>query len=61
MGAHQGIVKLARGVSIAAPRIARKEIEEGSVVALPLGRRQLSRRWGVLHWRGKRFGVQLPA
>jgi hypothetical protein len=42
-------------VSVLAPWVARKEIEEGSVVALPLGRRKLQRRWGILHWRGKRL------
>ena len=25
--------------------------------ALPLGRRKLQRRWGVLHWRGKRLNL----
>jgi DNA-binding transcriptional LysR family regulator len=42
-------------VSILAPWIARKEIEERSMVALPLGRRKLQRRWGILHPRGKRL------
>jgi DNA-binding transcriptional LysR family regulator len=48
-------VKLGLGVSILAPWIAKKEIEEGSLVALPLGRKKLRRRWGVLHWRGRRL------
>jgi hypothetical protein len=34
-------VKLGLGVSILAPWITQKEIEEGSLVALPLGRRKL--------------------
>jgi len=37
--------------------LLRKEIEEGSLVALPLGRRKLQRRWGILHWRGKRLNL----
>ena len=37
--------------------MARREIEEGSLVALPLGRRKLQRRWGILHWRGKRLNL----
>ena len=53
--ATKELVKLGVGVSIVAPWIARKEIEEGSVVALPLGRRKLQRRWGILHWRSKRL------
>jgi DNA-binding transcriptional LysR family regulator len=51
------LVKLGLGISILAPWVARKEIEEGSLVALPLGRRSLTRRWGILHWRGKRLSL----
>ena len=57
MEATKELVKLGLGVSILAPWIARKEIEEGSLVALPLGRRKLERRWGILHWRGKRLNL----
>ena len=55
MEATKELVKLGLGVSVLAPWIARKELDEGSLVALPLGRRKLQRRWGVLHWRGKRL------
>jgi DNA-binding transcriptional LysR family regulator len=55
MEATKELVKLGIGVSILAPWIAKKEIEEGSLVALPLGRKKLQRRWGILHWRGKRL------
>ena len=41
MEATKELVKLGLGVSILAPWIAKKEIEEGSLVALPLGRRKL--------------------
>jgi DNA-binding transcriptional LysR family regulator len=57
MEATKELVKLGLGVSILAPWIARKELEEGSLVTLPLGRRKLSRRWGILHWRGKRLNL----
>lgn len=57
MEATKELVKLDLGVSILAPWIARKELEDGSLVALPLGRRKLQRRWGILHWRGKRFNL----
>ncbi len=57
MEAIKELVKLGVGVSILAPWIARKEIEEGSLVALPLGRRKLERRWGILHWRSKRLNL----
>lgn len=57
MEAIKELVKLGLGVSIVTPWIANKEIDEGSVVALPLGRRKLRRRWGILCWRGKRLNL----
>ena len=57
MEAIKELVKLGLGVSILAPWTARKELQEGSLVALPLGRRKLRRRWGVLHWRGRRLSL----
>lgn len=57
MEATKELVKLGIGASILAPWIARKEIEDGSLVALPLGRRKLQRRWGILQWRGKRLDL----
>jgi DNA-binding transcriptional LysR family regulator len=57
MEATKELVKLGVGISILAPWIARKEIEEGSLVALPLGRRKLQRPWGILHLRGKRLNL----
>jgi DNA-binding transcriptional LysR family regulator len=57
MEATKELVKLGIGVSILAPWIAKKEIEEGSLVALPLGRRKLQRHWGILHGRGKRLNL----
>lgn len=55
MEATKELVKLGLGISIIAPWIAEKEIAERSLVALPLGRSQLQRRWGILHLRGKRL------
>ncbi|MGB8166714.1 MAG: LysR family transcriptional regulator [Chthoniobacteraceae bacterium] len=49
------LVKLGLGVSILAPWTCRKELDEQSLVALPLGRRKLRRNWGILHWSGRRF------
>lgn len=51
------LVKLGLGVSILAPWIAWKEIAEGSLVALPLGRRKLQRRWGISYWRARRLDL----
>jgi DNA-binding transcriptional LysR family regulator len=50
MEAIKELVKLGLGVSILAPWIARKELEERSLVAVPLGRRKLRRNWGIFHW-----------
>ena len=57
MEATKELVKLGLGISILAPWICRKEIEDGSLLALPLGRKKLSRRWGIIHWRGKRLNL----
>jgi LysR family transcriptional regulator, low CO2-responsive transcriptional regulator len=57
MEATKELVKLGLGVSILAKWVARKEIDEGSLVALPLGRKKLQRRWGILHWRGRRLSL----
>lgn len=53
MEAIKELVKLGLGITIMAPWVARRELAEGSLVALPLGRRALTRCWGVLHARGK--------
>jgi len=50
-------VRLGLGVSILAPWVARREIEESSIVALPLGRRKLTRCWGILPGRAKRLNL----
>jgi DNA-binding transcriptional LysR family regulator len=57
MDAIKELVKLGLGVSVLAPWTARKELEEGSLVGLPLGRRKLRRRWGVLYWHGRQFSL----
>lgn len=57
MEAIKELVKLGLGVGIIAPWITQKEIQEKSLVALPLGRRKLKRSWGVIHWRGRRLSL----
>ncbi|MEO7300140.1 MAG: LysR family transcriptional regulator [Verrucomicrobiota bacterium] len=57
MEAIKELVKLDLGVSILAPWIARQELEEGSLVALPLGKRKLKRNWGVFYWRRHRLNL----
>ncbi len=55
MEAIKELVKLNLGVSILAPWIAQKELAEGSLVALPLGRKKLRRHWGLLHLKQRRL------
>jgi DNA-binding transcriptional LysR family regulator len=57
MEAIKELVKLGLGISILAPWTAKKELQERSLVALPLGKRKLKRRWGVLYWRGRRLSL----
>ncbi len=57
MEATKELVKLGLGVSILAPWVARREIQDGSLVALPLGRKKLTRHWGILHFQGRRLNL----
>src|SRR4051812_35332709 len=55
MEAIKELAKLGLGVSILAGWVARKELAEGSLCALPLGKRKLKRRWGFLMRKGHRL------
>jgi DNA-binding transcriptional LysR family regulator len=57
MDAIKELVKLGLGVSILASWIAQKELQEGSLVSLSLGRRKLKRHWGVVHLRARRLSL----
>lgn len=57
MDAIKELVKLNLGVSILSPWIAQKELSEKSLVTLPLGRKKLRRRWGILHWKDRRLSL----
>lgn len=57
MEAIKELVKLGLGVGILAPWIAQKELQEKSLIALPLGRRKMKRNWGIIHWRGRRLSL----
>jgi DNA-binding transcriptional LysR family regulator len=50
-------VKIGIGAGILAPWIARAELENGSLVSLPLGAKPLRRRWGVAHLKGRRLAL----
>jgi DNA-binding transcriptional LysR family regulator len=47
------LVKIGLGISVLATWIARPELKEGSLMAMPLGRRKLRREWGILSLRGR--------
>lgn len=57
ISAIKELVKLGLGITILALWTCREEIAERSLVTLPLGKRKLRRRWGVLHWRGRRLSL----
>ena len=57
MDAIKELVKIGLGVGVLAPWVARREIESGALVSLPLGRRKLRRKWGVGHLRGRRLSL----
>lgn len=57
MEAIKELVKIGIGAGVLAPWIARAELENGSLVMLPLGTRRLRRRWGVIHLKGRRLAL----
>ncbi len=57
MGAIKELVKLGLGVSIITPWVAEAELRDGTLVALPLGRRKLKRNWGIVHRQGRRLSL----
>jgi DNA-binding transcriptional LysR family regulator len=50
-------VRLDLGVGILPRWLVAEDIEDGSLVALPLGRRQLKRRWGVLYSNARKLSL----
>ena len=53
MSAIKELVKIGLGVTILPPWVAKKELDEKQLVALPLGRKKLKRKWGLLYWKNK--------
>jgi LysR family transcriptional regulator, low CO2-responsive transcriptional regulator len=58
ISAIKEMVKLDLGVSILAPWTVAEETKAGTLVTIPLGKRKLKRRWGVLHWQARRLSIQ---
>lgn len=53
MDAIKELAKVGMGAALMAPWVARKELAERSLVALPLGTRKIRRTWGIAHLRGR--------
>lgn len=58
ISAIKEMVKLDIGISVLAPWTVADETSAGTLVAIPLGKRKLKRRWGVLHWQSRRLSIQ---
>ncbi|HLP77873.1 MAG TPA: LysR family transcriptional regulator [Candidatus Paceibacterota bacterium] len=50
-------VRLDMGVAILPRWMVANEIEQGLLIALPLGRRRLKRHWGVLHTKARKLSL----
>lgn len=57
MEAIKELAKIGLGAGVLAPWVARHEVASGALIALPLGRKPLRRRWGVAHLRGRRLSL----
>ncbi|MEM9399104.1 MAG: LysR family transcriptional regulator [Verrucomicrobiota bacterium] len=57
MEAIKELVKVSMGISISAEWVAVDELKEGSLVMIPLGRKKLSRNWGLLYRKGRRLNI----
>jgi DNA-binding transcriptional LysR family regulator len=57
MEAIKELVKLGLGPGVLAPWVAAAEVANGTLVALPLGKRKLKRRWCVAYWKGRRLAL----
>jgi DNA-binding transcriptional LysR family regulator len=57
MEAIKELVKAGIGAGILASWTARPEIENGTLVSLPLGPRRLRRKWGIAHLKGRKLAL----
>ncbi len=58
LGAMEAIIELVKiglGVGVLAPWIARHELARRALVDFPMGKKPLTRRWGVVHLKGRRL------
>ncbi len=57
MEAIKEMVKIGMGVGILTPWVAIREIEEGKLMTVPLGKRKLRRHWGIVFMKSKRLNL----
>jgi LysR family transcriptional regulator, low CO2-responsive transcriptional regulator len=57
MDAIKELAKVGVGAGVLAPWVARRELEEGSLVELPIPGGKLRRTWGVAHLRGRKLSL----
>ncbi len=57
MEAIKELVKIGLGVGVLAPWIVQKEVDEGSLFLLGLGRKKLKRDWGVCYLKGRQLSL----
>ena len=57
MEAIKELAKIGIGVGVLAPWIAQKEVEEGTLHLVSIGRKQIKRDWGVCSLRGRKLSI----
>lgn len=57
MDAIKELVKLGLGVGVSAKWIVQRELREGSLAAVSMGKRKLKRRWGLFHWKSRKLNL----
>lgn len=57
IAAIKELAKINLGVAVLAPWVAAEELAAGTLVALPLGRRKLKRRWRLAWLKGRRLSI----
>ncbi|MES2308214.1 MAG: LysR family transcriptional regulator [Verrucomicrobiota bacterium] len=57
MEAIKELIKIGMGIGILAPWIAAKELKEGTLVSVSLGKRKLKRHWGIATLKTKRLSL----
>ena len=57
MEAIKELVKVGMGISIGADWVITQELQEGSLITLPLGKKKLVRNWGIMHRKGRRQSI----